>query len=346
MSVMVATGRGAMAGVLIRDAQALELMEQVRVLMTDKTGTVTLGHPEMTAVACAPGFKEADVIQWAASVDQHSEHPIAAAIVRAAKQRGLQCQPATGFAVKPGEGVHAQIQGHDIHLGRAAWLRAAGIVTDLLAHTAQPWQAQGATVVFLAVDRRVAAALAVMDPIKPTAADAVHRLREERVKLIMVTGDHPATAQAVADRLGIDEVHAGLLPEQKQQLVRQFQSAGHRVAMAGDGINDAPALAQADVGIAMGTGTDVAIQAARITLVKGDLAGIWRARRLSRATMRNIRQNLFLAFVYNTLGVPIAAGVLYPAFGWTLSPIVASAAMTLSSVSVILNALRLRRLAF
>ncbi len=343
MSVMVGTGRGATAGVLIRNATALQLLERVDTLIVDKTGTLTQGSPTLTRIV-TEGIDERTLLQLAASVEQGSEHPTATAIRAGARQRHIPLVAANDFRAFAGQGMLGRVGGQEILLGTPIFLRAHGVAPAALESMADTLRHHGATVVFVAVDRTLAGVLAVTDPIRPSTYDALEQLRRERIHVVMVTGDHAATAQAVAQRLGIDDVAAEVLPDQKQQIVQRWQTQGHVVAMAGDGINDAPALAQAHVGIAMGTGTDVAMESADLTLVKSDLRGIVRARRLSRATMRNIRQNLFFAFVYNMLGVPIAAGVLYPVFGLLLSPVAASAAMTMSSVSVILNALRLQRI--
>jgi Cu+-exporting ATPase len=344
MSIMVATGRGATAGVLIKNAEVLVILERVDTLVVDKTGTLTAGKPRLTSVVALPGRSEAEVLTWAASLERGSEHPLADAIVEGAGARGLALLQAREFRVVPGAGIAAAVDGRSVVLGTRRFLDQEGAGTGLeaLLERAQALRAQGEIVMFLGVDGRAVGLLGLADPIKESAREAVAALHRERVRVVMVTGDHRATAEAVARKIGLDEVEAEVLPQQKSEVVRRLQAQGRIVAMAGDGINDAPALAQAHVGIAMGTGTDVAIESAGITLVKGDLRGIVRARRLSRATMRNIRQNLFFAFVYNSLGVPVAAGVLYPVFGLLLSPIVASAAMTFSSVSVITNALRLR----
>jgi Cu+-exporting ATPase len=343
MSIMVGTGRGAMAGVLIRNAEALEVMERVDTLVVDKTGTLTEGKPRLMTVEAAPGADEADVLRLAAALERGSEHPLAAAIVAGAEARGLALGPATEFRSVTGKGVMGRAEGRPVALGNRRLMEDLGVAPGTLAERAEALRQDGQTVMFVAVDGRPAGLIGVADPIKATTAEALRALRASGLRLVMLTGDSRATAEAVARRVGIDEVEAEVLPEQKIAVVKRLQAEGQRVAMAGDGVNDAPALAQAHVGIAMGTGTDVAMQSAAVTLVKGDLRGIVRARRLSRATMHNIRENLFFAFVYNALGVPIAAGVLYPLTGLLLSPILASAAMTFSSVSVIANALRLRR---
>jgi len=342
MSIMVGVGKGATAGVLIKNAEALERMEKIDTLVVDKTGTLTEGRPRVIAVVAAPGFEENAVLAQAAALERSSEHPLAAAIVAAAKERGLELPSVEGFASVTGKGVTGRTGGRAIAVGNSKLLEGLGASADALEAEANRLRGDGATAMFVAIDGQPAGVIAVADPIKSTTLAALQSLRAEGIHIVMLTGDNRTTAQAVARKLGIDAVEAEVLPEQKNAIVRRLRSEGHAVAMAGDGVNDAPALAEADVGIAMGTGTDVAMQSAAVTLVKGDLAGIARARVLSRATMRNIRQNLVLAFVYNVLGIPLAAGVLYPVFGLLLSPIVAAAAMSLSSVSVIGNALRLR----
>src|SRR6516165_9756636 len=343
MSIMVGVGRGAQAGVLIKNAEALERMEKADTLVVDKTGTLTEGRPSVTAIVPAPGFTEADVLRLAASVERASEHPLAKAIVASAQERGLGLSDVSEFDSPTGKGVIGVVARQRISLGNAKFLNELGIHTALLESEAERLRQDGATVILLAVDVKIAAAIAIADPIKSTTREALKSLAQDRVRVVMLTGDNRTTAQAVARRLEIAQVESEVLPDQKSAVVEKLRRQGHAVAMAGDGVNDAPALAAADVGIAMGTGTDVAIESAGVTLLKGDLTGIVRARRLSRATMRNIRQNLFFAFVYNAAGVPIAAGVLYPLFGILLSPIIAAAAMTFSSVSVIANAARLRR---
>jgi P-type Cu+ transporter len=343
MSIMVGTGRGAEAGVLIRNAEALETLEAVTTVVVDKTGTLTEGTPEVVTIVAERGFDERTLVRLAASVEAVSEHPLAGAIVASARQRAIELTAVSGFSSATGKGVTGIVDGRRVVVGNLAQLQDFGIPTGSLGDKAQELQRTGQTVMFVGVDGTAAGLLGVADPIKPTAAEAIEALHRDRVRVVMLTGDNRSTAEAVARTLGIDRVEADVLPDGKAATVRRLQAQGERVAMAGDGINDAPALAQADVGIAMGTGTDVAMESAGITLVKGDLRGILRARRLSRATMRNIRQNLFFAFVYNALGVPLAAGALYPVFGLLLSPMIASAAMTFSSVSVIGNALRLRR---
>ena len=336
MSIMVGTGRGATAGVLVRNAEALEMLEKVDTLVVDKTGTLTEGKPRLTA---APNN---DVLRLAAGLERGSEHPLAAAVVEGAKERGINDLPqATDFRSQTGKGVVGRVEGHEVGLGNAALLKELGVDGAPLASQADALRREGQTVVLVAVDGRPAGVLGVADPVKASTPEALAALRADGVRLVMLTGDARATAEAVARTLGIDELEAEVLPERKGEVVGRLVAAGRTVAMAGDGVNDAPALARAHVGIAMGTGTDVAMESAGVTLVRGDLRGIVRARRLSRAVMRNIRQNLFLAFVYNAIGVPIAAGVLYPVFGLLLSPMIAAAAMSLSSVSVIGNALRL-----
>jgi Cu+-exporting ATPase len=346
MSIMVGTGRGATAGVLIRKAEALEVMEKVDTLVFDKTGTLTEGRPRLLKTLVVSPWKEQEVLQIAAAVEHGSEHPLAAAIVAGAHAQRLDIPPVSEFQSVTGRGVTGTVQGRVVGVGTAELLRelgAQGASLDQLIQQAESLRHSGATVMFIAIDREPAGLVAVADPIKATTPEAIKLLRQEGLRLIMVTGDHQVTADAVAKQLGIDEVRAQVRPEDKGRIIKELQAQGHVVAMAGDGINDAPALAQADVGLAMGTGTDVAMESAEVTLVKGDLRAIVRAKRLSRATMKNIRQNLLFAFLYNALGVPIAAGLLYPFFGLLLSPMIASAAMTFSSVSVISNALRLRR---
>jgi Cu+-exporting ATPase len=344
MSIMVGTGRGAQEGVLIRAAEALEILESVDTVVLDKTGTLTEGKPRLLQVHAVPGtVDENELLRLAASLEMASEHPLAAAIVAAARERGLRIAPAVDFRSETGRGVCGTVDGRAVALGNASLLATLNLAADALAATADALRAQGQTVMFVAVDGRLAGLLGVGDAIKASTPEAIRLLHDDRIRIVMLTGDSRVTAQAVAAQLSIDEVEAEVLPQDKAAVVKRLQQQGRRVAMAGDGINDAPALAQADVGIAMGTGTDVAMESAGITLVKGDLRGIAKARRLSRATMRNIRQNLVFAFLYNTLGIPVAAGVLYPFVGILLSPMIAAAAMTFSSVSVISNALRLRR---
>jgi len=342
MSIMVGVGRGAQAGVLIKNAEALERMEKVDTIVVDKTGTLTEGRPKVTTILPTAGIEERELLRLAASLENASEHPLAAAIVQAAKERGIPLAPVTGFDSPAGKGVLGRVDGHDVALGNAKFLIEQGADTGPLQDRADALRGDGATAIFAAIDGRAAGILAIADPVKKTTPAAIKALHEQGIRIIMLTGDNRTTAEAVARRLGIDEVEAEVLPEQKGAVVERLRRAGKVVAMAGDGVNDAPALAAADVGIAMGTGTDVAIESAGVTLLRGDLQGIVQARRLSRATMGNIRQNLFFAFIYNAAGVPIAAGVLYPMLGLLLSPIIAAAAMALSSVSVIANALRLR----
>ncbi len=345
MSIMVGTGRGAQTGVLVRNAEALEALEKIDTFVLDKTGTLTEGKPKVVTVSAFNDFEESELLRYIASLEQLSEHPLAAAIMQAALERNLRLVKASEFCSVTGKGVMGRVMGKPVLLGNGGLLRESSIDPQALLSQADAMRKDGQTVMFAAIDGRAAGLIGVADPIKASAAEAIRRLHEENTRIVMLTGDHRLTAEAVARKLGIDEVEAEVLPEQKAAVVKKLQEAGHTVAMAGDGVNDAPALAQAQVGIAMGTGTDVAMESAGITLVGGDLRGVVRARRLSRATMRNIRQNLFFAFVYNCIGVPIAAGVLYPFFGVLLSPMIASAAMTFSSVSVIGNALRLRKVA-
>ncbi|HUF87922.1 MAG TPA: heavy metal translocating P-type ATPase [Thermohalobaculum sp.] len=342
MSIMVATGRGAQSGVLIRDAEALERFARVRVLIVDKTGTLTEGKPQLTDVTAAEGFAETDVLGLAASLEQGSEHPLAEAILAGAKERGVEFGSAEGFEAAVGRGVRGRVGGREVVLGNARMMDEAGVGPGPLADRAEDLRRAGKTAMVLAVDGRMAGIVAVADRLKETTPEAIRALHAAGLRIVMATGDNPVTAEAIAGELGIDEVRAEVSPEQKAALVAELQAQGHAVAMAGDGVNDAPALAAADVGIAMGAGADVAVESAGITLVRGDLTALVRARLLALATLRNIRQNLFFAFVYNAAGVPVAAGILYPAFGILLSPIFAAAAMSLSSVSVIANALRLR----
>src|SRR5215218_8192696 len=342
MSIMVGIGRGAQAGVLIKNAEALERMERIDTLMVDKTGTLTEGKPAVTAVVAAEGFSEAEILRLGASVERASEHPLAAAIVKAAEARGIVIAPVAGFESPTGKGALGTVEGRRVALGNAAFVREQGVDPASLEDAAEALRQDGATAIFIGVDGRAAGAIAIADPIKASTPEALAGLKAEGVRVVMLTGDNWTTAKAVARRLGIEDLEAEVLPDRKSAVVKRHRDAGRAVAMAGDGVNDAPALAAADVGIAMGTGTDIAMESAGVTLLKGDLTGILRARRLSRAVMRNIRQNLFFAFVYNALGVPVAAGVLYPFFGILLSPIIAAAAMALSSVSVIVNAARLR----
>jgi Cu+-exporting ATPase len=342
MSIMVGTGRGAMAGVLIKNAEALELMEKIDTLVVDKTGTLTIGKPKLIAVDPASGFEEIDVLGFAAALERGSEHPLAAAIVEGALDRGIDLPMSSDFNSVTGKGVTGGVEGRQVALGNAALMRDLGTDPTSLEGKADKRRSEGQGVIFVAVNGKLAGLIVVADPVKDNAAAAIDALHREGIRIVMLTGDNRRTAEAVARSLSIDEVIAEVLPDQKQAKVEALRREGRRVAMAGDGINDAPALAAADVGIAMGTGADVAMESAAITLVKGDLNGIVRARRLSRSVMRNIRQNLFFAFIFNAAGVPIAAGVLYPWFAILLSPILAGAAMSLSSVTVIGNSLRLR----
>ena len=343
ISIMVGTGRGAIAGVLIKNAEALEIIEKVDTLVVDKTGTLTEGKPKLVAVQAEEGFTEDEVLRIAASLERASEHPLAEAIVYGAEEKGVELVKTDNFQSITGKGVTGEVDGHAVAVGNIKLLESLGINAGELPQQANKQRADGKTVMLIAVNGKAAGLIAVADPIKDSTPEAIRDLYAAGIKIVMLTGDSRATAEAVASKLEIDQVQAEVLPEQKAEVVKQFQAEGRIVAMAGDGINDAPALAQAQVGIAMGTGTNVAMESAGVTLVKGDLRGIVRARRLSRATMRNIRQNLFFAFIYNSAGVPIAAGVLYPFFGILLSPIIAAAAMSFSSVSVISNSLRLRR---
>ena len=345
MSIMVGVGRGARAGVLIKNAEALERLEKVDTLVVDKTGTLTEGKPRVVALRPAPGVSEDELLKLAASLERMSEHPLAAAILRAAADRGLPLARVDGFDSVPGKGVTGLIDGRKVALGNPAMMEAVRVDVGALEGQADALRREGATAIFAALDGKAAGVIAIADPIKTTTAEAVRALKDAGVRVVMLTGDNRTTAEAVARKLDIAEIEAEVLPQDKGRVVERLRKEGRIVAMAGDGVNDAPALAAADVGIAMGTGTDVAIESAGVTLVKGDLLGVSAARRLSQATMRNIRQNLFFAFIYNALGVPIAAGVLYPAFGFLLSPVIAAAAMSLSSVSVIANALRLRAVA-
>jgi Cu+-exporting ATPase len=345
MSIMVAVGRAASAGILVKNAEALERLEKVDTLVVDKTGTLTLGKPEVTAVIPAQPFEENVLLRYAASVERASEHPLAAAILAAAADRHAELYAVTDFDAPSGKGVSGTVEGRRIALGNASFLSELGVATDALQSEADKLRNSGGTVIFVAIDRALAGLIAVSDPIKPTTRSALDALRAQGIAIVMLTGDSVGTARAVAGKLGITDVEAGVLPERKGAVIEELRRAGRMVAMAGDGVNDAPALAAADIGIAMGSGTDVAMASAGLTLIKGDLTGIVRARQLSTATMRNIRQNLLFAFLYNALGVPIAAGVLYPVFGLLLSPAFGAAAMALSSISVIANALRLRRVA-
>ena len=343
MSIMVATGRGATAGVLVKDAQALERLEKVNILVVDKTGTLTLGKPKVQSIIALPGYTETEVLQFGASLEQGSEHPLAQALVEAAQEKSLKLLPVQDFSSITGKGVVGAVAGKQIVLGNRGLFSDRGIDLDPILQQGEPSRPNSRSSMYLAVDRRPAGSISTADPVKPSAHEAVRLLKQQGLRIIMLTGDVRATAEAVANELGIETVEAEVLPDQKHVVIQRLQKSGV-VAMAGDGINDAPALAQADVGIAMGTGTDVAMESAGITLVKGDLKGITRARRLSQITMTNIRQNLFFAFVYNVLGVPVAAGILYPVFGLLMSPMLAAAAMTFSSTTIIVNALRLRRL--
>ena len=344
MSIMVATGKAAQSGVLFRNAEAVEVLREVDTLVIDKTGTLTEGKPKLTSVVTTREIDEQTLLRLAASLERGSEHPLAAAIVSGAEERGIELSEAKSFESLTGKGVAGEVAGHKVSIGNQALLSEFGLTSADLVEKAEALRLDGQTVMFVIVDSTVAGLVSVADPIKATTAEAIKQLHDEGIRVVMLTGDSETTARAVAGRLSLDEVVAEVLPDQKAEVVKRFQVGGHKVAMAGDGINDAPALAQADVGIAMGTGTDVAMESAAVTLVKGDLRGIVRAIRLSRATMRNIRQNLFFAFLYNALGIPIAAGVLYPFLGILLSPMIAAAAMSFSSVSVIANSLRLRRL--
>ncbi|WP_027158156.1 copper-transporting P-type ATPase [Methylobacter luteus] len=342
MSIMVATGKGASAGILFRNAEAIELMRKIDMLVVDKTGTLTEGKPKLVSITTADGIGENDLLRFAASIERGSEHPLAEAIVKGAEQRGVEPDRAEDFESVTGQGVKGRVNGRDVALGNRALMDSLGVDPGPLAARAEELRGDGQTVMFISVDGKPAGLVGVADPIKDSTPDAIRTLHNERIRIMMLTGDSRTTAQAVASKLGIDEVMAEILPDQKADIVKRLQDEGRIVAMAGDGINDAPALAQAHVGIAMGTGTDVAMESAGVTLVKGDLRGIARAWRLSQHTMANIKQNLFFAFIYNFAGIPIAAGVLFPFFGLLLSPMIAAAAMSFSSVSVIGNALRLR----
>jgi len=345
MSVMVGVGRGATAGVLIKNAEALEVMEKVDTLVVDKTGTLTEGKPALASITASAGFSESEILRLAASLERASEHPLASAIVGAAAARNHQLAPVREFRAVAGQGVVGSVDGRAVAFGNLKLLETLAVDASELRDKAEGLRRDGQTVMFLAIDKKLAGLVSVADPVKPSAVEAIQALHRDGLRIVMLTGDSWTTARAVAARLGIDDVKAEVLPQAKAEAIKQLQKEGRIVAMAGDGINDAPALAQAHVGIAMGSGTDIAMQSAGITLLSGDLRGILRARALSRVTMKNIRQNLFLAFIYNTMGIPIAAGVLYPFFGLLLSPMIASAAMTFSSVSVITNALRLRNAA-
>ena len=342
MSIMVAMGKGAMAGVLFKNAEAIEVMRKIDTLVVDKTGTLTVGKPKLINVIPANGFDEKSVLHFGASIERGSEHPLASAIVKGAEEKGISLTDVDGFDSVTGKGVIGNIEGHKIALGNLKLLEDIGIDPGELSQKAEAMRTEGQTVMFITIDGKAAGLLGVADPIKETTPEAIKALHKENIRIVMLTGDNRTTAEAVSKKLALDDVIAEVLPNQKAEIVKKLQNEGKIVAMAGDGINDAPALAQAHVGIAMGTGTDVAMESAGVTLVKGDLRGIVRARRLSRATMRNIKQNLFWAFIYNSMGVPVAAGILYPFFGILLSPIMAAAAMSFSSVSVIMNALRLR----
>ena len=342
MSIMVGVGRGAQAGVLIKNAEALERMERIDTLVVDKTGTLTEGKPKVVAIVTAAGFDEGEILRLAASVERASEHPLADAIVRAARERHLDLGKVDAFDSPTGKGATGKVDGKTIHLGNSNFLTSVGIETGSLKERAERLRGDGATVINMAIDGKLAGLFAIADPVKASTPDALKALAADGIKVIMLTGDNRTTANAVARALGISDIEAEVLPDQKSAVIAKLQKAGRTVAMAGDGVNDAPALAAAEVGIAMGTGTDVAMESAGVTLLRGDLGGIIRARRLSQATMSNIRQNLFFAFIYNAAGIPVAAGILYPAFGLLLSPIIAAAAMALSSVSVVGNALRLR----
>lgn len=339
----VGTGRGAQAGVLIKNAEALEIMEKVDTLVVDKTGTLTEGKPKLVAVQAESGLDDDEILRMAASLERASEHPLAEAIVNGAEERGIKLAKASNFQSITGKGVTGEVDGHKVAVGNLKLLESLNIKTGELSQQADKERVKGMTVMLIAIDGQAAGLIGVADPIKDATGEAISDLHAEGIRIVMLTGDSKTTAKAVADKLGIDQVHAEVSPEQKAEVIKQLQAEGRIVAMAGDGINDAPALAQAHVGIAMGTGTDVAIESANVTLIKGDLRGIVRARRLSRATMRNIKQNLFFAFIYNIAGIPVAAGILYPFFGILLSPMIAAAAMSFSSVSVISNSLRLRQ---
>ena len=343
MSIMVATGKAAQSGVLFRNAEAIEILRDVDTLVIDKTGTLTEGKPKLTSVVTVPGIDETRLLRLAASLERGSEHPLAAAIVSGAQERSIELTNASAFESITGKGVTGEVDGRKVSLGNQALLKDLGVDGAALDERAEVLRRLGQTVMFVTVENEVLGLIAVADPLKPSTPEAIKQLHAEDIRIVMLTGDNEATARAVANQLDLDDVFAEVLPQQKREIVMRLQKEGHKVAMAGDGINDAPALAQADVGIAMGTGTDVAMESGAITLVKGDLRGIVRAIRLSRATMTNIKQNLFFAFVYNALGIPIAAGVLYPFFGMLLSPMIAAAAMSFSSVSVIANSLRLRK---
>jgi len=343
MAIKLGTGKGAQNGILIKNAEALETFEKIDTIIVDKTGTLTEGKPKLVSVEPESDFDSDELLAWVAAIELASEHPLAAAIVEGAKDRQLPIEAASDFQSVTGEGVEATVQNKRIAIGNEKMMKRLGATSAELAAKAHDGRSQGQTVMFVAVDGKAAGLVGVADPIKPSSVEAIKALHKAGIDVVMLTGDAEATAQAVGQMIGIDEIHADVSPEDKHRVISELQAAGKRVAMAGDGINDAPALAKADIGIAMGTGTDVAMESAGITLVKGDLGGIAKARRLSQLTMTNIRQNLFFAFFYNALGVPVAAGILYPWFGILLSPMIAAAAMSLSSVSVIGNALRLRR---
>jgi Cu+-exporting ATPase len=343
MSIMVATGKGATSGILFRDAEAIESLRTIDTLIVDKTGTLTVGKPAFHSAVAAPGFGEEDPLRYAASLDQGSEHPLADAIVAEARRRGLALGKPEDFESATGIGVRGRVDGKPVAVGNTVLMQQLGVDAAPLREAAEGRRAEGASVMFVAVDGKLAGLVAAADPIKDTSLEAIRQLHDAGIRIVMATGDGLTTARAVAQRLGIDEVHGEVRPQDKVELVAALQAQGRRVAMAGDGINDAPALARATVGIAMGTGTDVAMNSGHVTLVKGDLRGIARARQLSQATVANMKQNLVFALIYNALGVPVAAGILYPAFGLLLSPLFAAAAMSLSSVSVVTNALRLRR---
>ena len=342
MSIMVATGKGATMGVLFKNAEAIETMRKIDTLVVDKTGTLTEGKPKLKTVVTAGEMDEKQLLSFAASLEKGSEHPLAAAIVESAQERGIPLTKPEEFSSHTGKGVSARIDGHTVILGNQRLLEEFSVDAGPLMEQAQTMLAEAQTVMFVALDGEIAGIVSVADPVKTTTPEAVKELHEEGIRIVMLTGDNRSTAQSVAGKLGLDEVVAEVLPDEKAAAVKKLQESGRMVAMAGDGINDAPALAQAHVGLAMGTGTDVAMESAGVTLVKGDLTAIVRARKLSRATMRNIAENLFFAFVYNSLGIPVAAGILYPWFGILLSPVIAAAAMSCSSVSVVTNALRLR----
>jgi Cu+-exporting ATPase len=342
ISIMVGTGRAALSGILIKDAKTLETMEKVNTLIVDKTGTLTQGKPKVTSFLVQDGFDEKSILKYAASLERVSEHPLAQAVVEYAKDNDVELSEVLNFNSTTGKGIEGEIENKKIALGSESFLESLGVSTQNIIKEADALREEANGVIFMAIDVKFCAIIEIEDPIKTTSSEAIKELQKEGIKVVVISGDNETTAKAVAKKLGIDEVYAGILPEGKAKIVKELQEKGAVVAMAGDGINDAPALAQADVGIAMGTGTDVAIESAGITLIKGDLLSIVKVLKLSRATMKNIRQNLFFAFIYNSAGVPIAAGVLYPYFGILLSPVIAAAAMSFSSVSVIVNALRLK----